>query len=323
MDKNNYHISSVVQSYLEELDYRYRHQGKPLGLSTGIKALDERIEWMRNGEVILLGARIGMGKTAFAVNCSYQLAKTFLETPQNRDCVLYFSLIYSREILLPRFISHETNQPKWEASYWKYGSVDSEKTYWDFEKIINATNRISELPLYICDDIDDVHEMEDVIQQVKQQKHIAFIVVDYLQLLSPGNDMAMKEIKRLAQNFNIPILVLSQLNRNLENRKDKRPKPTDFRGGKKITSHADKVLFLYREYYYLRWNEPERIPKETEEHFQKRMEEWEKRCEETKNECEIIPANRLHPIRCFFDEYIGIFCDLERSDEELPDYIPF
>ena len=92
MDKNCYHVSSVVQSYLEELDYRYQNRGKPLGLSTGIKVLDERMEWMRNGEVILLGARPAMGKTSFAVNCSYQLAKTFLEIPQNRDCVLYFSL---------------------------------------------------------------------------------------------------------------------------------------------------------------------------------------------------------------------------------------
>lgn len=301
MDKNNYHISSVVQSYLEELDYRYQHQGKPLGLSTGIKVLDERMEWMRNGEVILLGARPAMGKTSFAVNCSYQLAKTFLETPQNRDCVLYFSLKYSREILLPRFIAHETKQPIREASYWRYSDVNFEKTYADFEEIINATKRISELPLYICDNLNDVYEMEDIILQVNQQKHVAFIVVDYISLLEVGNERAMREIKRLAQGFNVPILVLSQLNRNLERRKDKRPYKSDIRGGdRKILPYVDKLLFLYREYYYLWWDEPEIKSGETQAHFEKRQDEWKKQCKEIENECEIILAKgRYGCIKCY------------------------
>lgn len=321
MDKNNYHISSAIQSYLEELDYRYQNQGKPLGLSTGIKTLDELMEWMRNGEVILLGARPAMGKTSFAVNCSYQLAKTFLEIPQNRDCVLYFSLESSRDILLPRFISHETKQPSWEARYQRYSDVCFEKTYEDFEAIINATKRISELPLYICDYLDDMCEMENIIQQVNQQKHVAFVVVDYVQLFPfMGSDMGMKEIKKLAQAFNVPILVLSQLNRNLEHRKDKHPYLSDIRGeDKKILPYVDKILFLYREYYYL-WNEEPKIKSgEKQEHFEKRWREWEKQCDKIKNECEIILAKGCYGrVKCFFDSYTGIFDDLVRSEDDIP-----
>lgn len=321
MDKNCYHVSSVVQSYLEELDYRYQNRGKPLGLSTGIKVLDERMEWMRNGEVILLGARPAMGKTSFAVNCSYQLAKTFLEIPQNRDCVLYFSLESSRDILLPRFISHETKQPSWEARYQRYSDVCFEKTYEDFEAIINATKRISELPLYICDYLDDMCEMENIIQQVNQQKHVAFIVVDYVQLFPfMGSDVGMKEIKKLAQTFNVPILVLSQLNRNLEHRKDKHPYSYDICGeDRKILQYVDKLLFLYREYYYLQNEEPKIKNKETKEHFQKRIEEWEKNCRKTENECEIMLAKgRYGRIKCFFDRDTGIFYDLEHPEDDIP-----
>ncbi len=323
MDKNNYHISSVVQSYLEELDYRYQNRGKPLGLSTGIKKLDKQMEWMRNGEVILLGARPAMGKTSFAVNCSYKLAKTFLETPQNRDCVLYFSLEYSREILLPRFIAHEIKQPIWEASYRRYSDVNFEKTYADFEEVINATKRISELPLYICDNLNDVYEMEDIIRQVNQQKHVAFIVVDYIQLFSlleAGNERAMREIKSLAQVFNVPILVLSQLNRNLERRKNKRPFSRDIRGGdRKILPYVDKLLFLYRESYYLMNEEPEIKSGETQEHFEKRQDEWKKQCKEIENECEIILAKgRYGCVKCFFDTSTGIFDDLERLEDDIP-----
>lgn len=321
MDKNNYHISSVVQSYLEELDYRCQNRGKPLGLSTGIKTLDKRMEWMRNGEVILFSARPAMGKTSFAVNCSYQLAKTFLETPQNRNCVLYFSLEYSRDILLPRFISHETKQPSREARYQRYSDVCFEKTYEDFEEIINATKRISELPLYICDYLNDMYEMENIVQQVNQQKHVAFIVVDFFQAFPlSGNSEAMKEIKRLAQTFNVPILVLSQLNRNLERRKDKRPYLNDIRGGdKKILPYVDKILFLYREYYYLWWNEPEIKSGETQEHFEKRQGEWEKQCKDIENECEIILAKGKYGcIKCFFDIDTGIFDDLDPLEDDVP-----
>ena len=96
------HISLGINSYLKELEYRMQHDGKSLGLSTGIHALDEKLGGIRGGEVILLGARPAMGKTSFAINLSYKIAKSFLEeqnTNANKS-VLWFSISYDSLLII-------------------------------------------------------------------------------------------------------------------------------------------------------------------------------------------------------------------------------
>lgn len=298
------HISSVMYSYLKELEYRIQHEGEPLGLSTGIKDLDETLGGMRGGEVILLGARPGMGKTSFAIDLSYKIAKSFTEekerNPNNNKCVLYFSIKYSKLHWLQRFISAKSNLchcyfPDEEEVYWwelrdfSYGT----KFYEDFEKIANVGRDIEQLPIYICDDYPlTLNDIKDKIEEISCYSSIGFIVIDYLTLINRENfshDEVLQELKNIAQKLNIPIFILSQLTTDLERRKYKFPHLKDIREFKKHT-FIDKILFLHRDYYYLRWNEPTKKAKETDEHFLKRHTDWEKQCKEEEPVADIIVA---------------------------------
>lgn len=332
MDKNNYHISSVIQSYLEELDYRYQNRGKPLGLSTGIKKLDEKIGGMRGGEVVLLAARPAMGKTSFAINLSYKIAKSFLEEKEtnlnSNKSVLYFSMETPKLPWIQRVISSKIpNVRIWQICNFEYGT----QSYEEFEKIANVGKELEKLPIYICDDVAlSINNIKDKIKEISQYSTIGFVVIDYLQLVYTGNYSAfnqsfiiIQELESIATKLNIPMLILSQLNREADDREDQRPLLSDIRGDfSNGISHFDKILFLYREYYYLQWDEPKRDSKEAEEHFQKRMEKWEKRCKEIENECEIIVGkNRYGPtgtVKCLFDRDTGIFDDLERLEDDVP-----
>ncbi len=334
MDKNCYHISSIIQSYLEELDYRYQNQGKPLGLSTGIKALDDKLGGLRGGEVILLAARPAMGKTSFAINLSHKIAKSFLEeketNPNSNKCILYFSTETPKLRWFQRFISAELSDVCfWRLAEFEYGS----QSYEEFERIANIGKKLEKLPIYVCDDSCFINCIEKKIDEIC--KHNAgFVIIDYLQLLRSEDktqDLSsyVSCLKELAQKFGVPILVLSQLNRSLEKRQDKRPLMSDLRQGELalVEQAADVVMFLYRESYYFWQNEPKKHSKETEEHFQKRVEKWEKKCKEIRNECEIIVGKNRYGktgiVKCFFDGSKGMFRDWEHSELAFPDEVPF
>ena len=323
------HISSVMHSYLVELDYRMQHDGEPLGLLTGVKDLDETLGGMRGGEIILLGARPAMGKTSFAVDLSYKIAKSFMEEKEkknnNNKCVLYFSMKCSKLRWIQRFISAKSNLchcyfPYKEKVYWwelydfRYGT----KSYEEFETIANIGKEISQLPIYICDDYTQtVEAIKNKIEEVSRFSTIGLIVIDYLQLIDRENiscDEILQELKNVAKCLNIPILILSQLTQDLEKRKYKMPLLKDIRVFKKH-SDIDKILFLYREYYYLHWNEPKKTPKETEEHYKKRLDEWDKQCKKQEHVAQFYIAKNnsglTRNIRCF--------CDLDKCEfDDLP-----
>lgn len=327
MDTGICHISSVIQSYLEELDYRYQNQGKPLGISTGIKALDEKICGLRGGEVILLSGRPAMGKTSFAINLSYKIAKSFLEekNPNSNKCVLYFSLELPKLLWISRSIAAKlpTSQSR-RLTRFEYGST----SYDEFEKIAKIGKEFEKMPIYICDKSFSIEQIEKKINEICKH-NIGFIVVDYLELLWSQNKThnlgyCMRYLKELAKNLDVPILVLSQLNRSVEKRKDRHPLMCDLRHGSTapLEQIADVVMFLYRESYYLWDEEPKIADKETGEHFQKRMKEWEKECREKTNECEFIIGKARYGatgrIKCFCDLSNGIFDNLEHSDNDIP-----
>lgn len=325
-NNNCKHISNVVDEYLQQLEYEYQNPNTPLGLCTGIKKLDEKLDGFKGGELILLAARPAMGKTIFAINCAYNIAKNFYDdVPKGKEqkYVLYFSFEYSPKELIARFIRLES-----EISTWQLREYPSHEL---FEKTIAAGRKISKLPLHICEDYGCAHTIDKIKNYVSNfNKHgkISFIVIDYLQLLFFEKNeytTVLQQLKNLALFFNVPILILSQLNRGLEKRKDKRPLMSDLFSFSKDLSPVDKILFLYREYYYLRYKEPKKYSIETTEHFEFRMEEWEKECRNIQNECEIIIAENKNGkygiVKCFFDASTGKFDNLERDDEYLPKYI--
>lgn len=327
------HISSVIQSYLKELDYRYQNQNNFLGLSTGINSLDKKLGGLRKGEVILLAARPAMGKTAFAINLSYKIAKSFLEEQKNKSdnnkCVLYFSLEFPKLRWLQRLFSSKlklTDIPAYKFYNFEYGSA----SYNEFAEIATIGKGLEELPIYICDEIFSLKNIEEKINEIHQH-NVSFIVIDYLQLI-PDNEppqsilctTLMKFIKEIAKKYDVPILVLSQLNNSPEKRDDHRPMLSDLREYGNIIPYADKILFLYRESYYLELNKPQKYLKETKENFQKRINEWIKRCKEIKDKCEIWIAKNKYGncccTICFFDKTTGNFKDWEQLDNKRAEF---
>lgn len=325
-NNNSKHISNVVDEYLQQLEYEYQNPETPRGLCTGIKELDNKLDGFKGGELILLAARPAMGKSYFAINCAYNIAKNFYDDAQKgkeEKSVLFFSFEAQPKHLIARFVGLETQTPTWQLREYLNPEL--------FEKIIVAGRKISKLPLHICEDYGCAHTIDKIKNYVSNfNKHgkISFIVIDYLQLLFFEKNeytTVLHQLKNLALFFNVPILILSQLNRGLEKRKDKRPLMSDLFSFSKDLFPVDKILFLYREYYYLLHEEPKKYSKETTEHFEFRMEEWEKECRNIQNKCEIIIAEnkngKIGVVKCFFDKTIGKFDNLERDDEYLPKYI--
>lgn len=314
------HISSMLQAYLKELDYRIQHEGKPLGLSTGINALDKLLGGIRSGELILFGARPAMGKTSFAINLSYKLAKSFLKekekNPDSNKSVLWFSMETPCLYMLQRLVATKIEDVwPFQLARYEYGT----KSYEEFKKIADIGKEIEQLPIYICDDIElTLDDIKNKIKEISHYSTVSFVVIDYLTLINREEfsyEGVLQKLKNIAKEFNIPIFILSQLTRDVENRKYKIPHLGDIRQFKKH-GFIDKILFLYREYYYLHWHEPQKLSKESEQHFKQKHTEWKRECKAQENVAQIIIAKNnsggIGHVKCF--------CDLKKCEfDDLPD----
>ena len=212
MDKNRYHISSVIQSYLEELDYRCQKQGEPLGLSTGIKALDDKLGGLRGGEVVLLGSRPAMGKTSFAIHLSHKTAKSFLEgkeaNPNGAKCVLYFSMEMPSLLWVQRLMAADfPDVPAWRLRNFEYGS----QSCGEFEKVANAGRKLEKLPICICDDTAlSIDGIKDKIKEISQYSAIGFIIIDYLQLVrGQKSENRTQEVSAISRQLQVGCCALS------------------------------------------------------------------------------------------------------------------
>ena len=316
------HISKAFLEYIKEVEYRYQMNGEPLGLSTGIERLDERLGYIRGGDVVLIAGRPAMGKTAFAINCVYQVAQKFKEEAEQNNSemkqVLYFDFECNNKNIMQRFVSLASGIPLYELRH------DIEN-YKQFEKIALTGNEINQLPIYLCNQISSISDIRDKIYAFANRNKLGLVVIDYLQLLplysedksNQAYKKFMQDIKSISEKLDVPILILSQLNRNLEQRQCKIPINSDIGGYRNIVPYADKLLFLYRESYYMYDKEPKRYKRETIEHFEKRYKEWQEDCQEQKNKCEIIIAKNNNGtcgrIKCLFDLGIGKFSNLEED----------
>jgi replicative DNA helicase len=224
------------------------------------------------------------------------------------------------------FITLETS-PKWFvkqllslASEIPLHQMRNNEDIWEnFSKIANTSRQLEKLPLYLCATECSVEGITTEIRKIRQQREIGCVIIDYLQLLSldypQKEDLTeiINEIKNMAVAFKVPVIVLTQLNRNLEKRADKVPLLCDIRGLYNNLNAVDRVLFLYREFYYIWLNEPKKRPKETDEKFQKRHKEWKNRCNETEYLCDIIIAKNsggyCGVVKMFSEWWTGRFGD--------------
>ena len=240
-------VSEAIKSVYTNLDELAATLGQLPGLPTGIRELDNYIGGLNKSDLILLAARPGMGKTAFAMNMALNAAK------KSRKTVVFFQLEMSAEQIATRLLSSE-------------GHIDSKKLRMgtledsDWMDMADATKTLSELPILLDDNSGiTVAEMKAKCRRLGDK--LGLIVIDYLQLMRApgfkGGDNRVQEVaeisrslKIMAKDLGVPVLCCSQLSRGPEKRPNKKPMLSDLRESGSIEQDADIVLFLYREDYY-------------------------------------------------------------------------
>jgi len=240
-------IDRLIDKNIDTLEERQHQDGELTGISTGYKYLDKLTSGLQNSDLIILAARPSMGKTAFALNIARNVAIN------SNVPVAIFSLEMSKEQLSMRLL---TSEARVDSSRLKSGYISQD----DWERVNNAADIMSSAPIYI-DDTPSITSMEvrAKTRRLKMEKDLGLIVIDYLQLMkSPSlgdrRDLEIAEISRslkgLAKELNIPVIALSQLNRMLEQRADKRPLMSDLRESGALEQDADIIKFIYRDEVY-------------------------------------------------------------------------
>ena len=243
LKQNFVSIHNVLSATFERIDELHRDQGKLRGLSTGFVDLDQKLGGLQKSDLVILAARPSMGKTSLALDMIRHIGVN-MKVP-----VGIFSLEMSKDQLVDRLLSSQSDVNLWKI---RTGHLNDE----DFEKIGEAMGVLSEAPIYIDDAAGStVMEVKTKARRLHMEHGVGLIVVDYLQLMSGRNtDNRVQEVseisrslKILARELNIPVVALSQLSRNLENRPDKVPQLSDLRESGSIEQDADVVMFIYRE----------------------------------------------------------------------------
>ncbi|WP_375649109.1 replicative DNA helicase [Bartonella sp. OT172YNZD] len=235
------------------------------GIATHIKTLDEKMGGLQASDLIILAGRPGMGKTSLATNIAFNIANAYNRNANIQEneggIVGFFSLEMSSEQLATRIISEQTEV---SSSDIRRGNISDEQ----FSKIIRAVNQLQKAPLYIDQTGGiSITQLAARARRLKRQHGLDILFIDYIQLMTSSSKRSLENrvqeiteittgLKALAKELNIPIIALSQLSRQVENRTDKRPQLSDLRESGSIEQDADIVLFVYREEYYLKNEEP-------------------------------------------------------------------
>ncbi|MGB5750288.1 MAG: replicative DNA helicase [Desulfobacterales bacterium] len=242
-----YPISKLILGNIETLEENQGNRSLVTGVPTGFSHLDNLTSGLQNSDLIILAARPSMGKTALALNIARNAAVD-ANIP-----VAIFSLEMSKEQLSLRMLCSEA---RIDSSRLRGGFFSME----DWHRLTDAAGILSETPIYI-DDSPSLTAMEirAKARRLKMDKNIGLIVIDYLQLMqgrasAERRDLEISEISRslkaLAKELELPVLALSQLNRMLEQRTDKRPRLSDLRESGALEQDADVVAFIYRDEVY-------------------------------------------------------------------------
>lgn len=232
---------------MQEIEYQYEHNKNGVsGVDTGYTDLNKITGGFQNSDLIILGARPAMGKTALVLSMASKIAKRNIP-------VGIFSLEMSKTQLGKRLISGMSciNSQKINT-----GRLDQK----EWERVLQASDILSKRPIYIEDSAEmNIMQLRSKARQLKRQKDVKIIIIDYLQLLSSERKRDSKiqevsdisrQLKILAKELNIPVIALAQLSRGVEARDNKRPILSDLRESGSIEQDADIVMFLYRDEYY-------------------------------------------------------------------------
>jgi replicative DNA helicase len=247
-------LKDLMADTFTTIERLYDRKEAITGIPSGFKDLDEYTSGFQNGDLIIIGGRPSMGKTAFGLNIARYVGVEL------REPVAIFSLEMSNQQIALRMLCSEAMV---DSSHLKKGMIRKE----DWHRLTAAAGRLAEAPIFIDDSSDtSVLEMRAKARRLKMEKGLSLIIVDYLQLMKGRGNFERREqeiseisrgLKALAKELDVPVIALSQLNRAVEQRIDKRPTLADLRESGAIEQDADVILFLYRDDQYNK-NSPEK-----------------------------------------------------------------
>ncbi|NBX04191.1 MAG: replicative DNA helicase, partial [Alphaproteobacteria bacterium] len=272
------------------------------GIPSGFADLDSKTSGLQAGDLIIVAGRPSMGKTALATNIAFKACQALAaearekgENPKDAGSVGFFSLEMSAEQLSMRLLSSASAL---NSSKIFNGRITSE----EFAHLVRTSSDMSQLPLFIDDTPAlSISGLRTRARRLKRMYNLKFLVVDYLQLVRGSSAMSQSNrvqevseitqgLKAIAKELDIPVMALSQLSRQVEQRPDKRPQLSDLRESGSIEQDADIVMFIYREEYYKGREEPSM--EKHEEH-----EKWKVEMDRCMNVAEVIVAkHRNGPI---------------------------
>lgn len=276
----------------------HSRDGGLAGLSTGLIDLDQKIGGMHPSDLMILAARPSMGKTSLACNIAFDVSRNYAWEPQpdgskktvRGGVVAFFSLEMSAEQLAMRLLAEASGV---SGDRLRKGEIDA----MEFGRVRDAALEIQEAPLYIdATGGITLAKLTARARRLKRMVGLDLIIVDYLQLITTGAggpdnrvqevSMITQGLKALAKELNVPVMALSQLSRQVENREDKKPQLSDLRESGSIEQDADMVMFVYREEYYVSRLEPR---EGTEEHFK-----WQEHMDQVRGLAEVIIGKQRH-----------------------------
>ncbi|QDL93096.1 replicative DNA helicase [Paroceanicella profunda] len=276
----------------------YQRDGGLAGISTGLVDMDRKLGGLHPSDLLILAGRPSMGKTSLATNIAFNIAKAHrrgmrpdgTEGTIDGGVVGFFSLEMSAEQLAARILSEQAEVPSEQI---RRGDMTEE----EFRRFVEAAKALEKMPLYIDDTPAlPISTLAARARRLKRQHGLDVVVIDYLQLVRPATakDSRVNEVseitqglKAIAKELNLPVIALSQLSRQVENREDKRPQLSDLRESGSIEQDADVVMFVFREEYYKEREKPS-------EHDADKMIAWQEAMERVHNKAEVIIGKQRH-----------------------------
>ena len=282
-------FDDAMKQTIEMASAAYKNEGGIVGVPTGLRDLDDKLGGLHRSDLIIIAGRPSMGKTSLATNIAFNAAK-FIQDSGKKSSIAFFSLEMSSEQLSTRILSE---QARIASNDIRRGRISDEQ----FDQFLETSKNIAELPLFIDETpAISIAAMSNRARRIKRLHGLDMVVVDYIQLMrgtTYNKDGRVQEIsqitqglKAIAKELGVPVLALSQLSRQVEQRDDHKPMLSDLRESGSIEQDADVVMFVYREGYYLSRKEPREA---TVEHA-----EWQAKMNEVSHLAEIIIGKQRH-----------------------------
>jgi replicative DNA helicase len=282
-------FDDAMKQTIEMASAAYKNEGGIVGVPTGLRDLDDKLGGLHQSDLIIIAGRPSMGKTSLATNIAFNAAKHIQENSK-KSSIAFFSLEMSSEQLSTRILSE---QARIASNDIRRGRISDEQ----FDQFLETSKNIAELPLFIDETpAISIAAMSNRARRIKRLHGLDMVVVDYIQLMrgtTYNKDGRVQEIsqitqglKAIAKELGVPVVALSQLSRQVEQRDDHKPQLADLRESGSIEQDADVVMFVYREGYYLQRKEPREA---TVEHA-----EWQAKMNEVAHLAEILIGKQRH-----------------------------